>query len=307
MTVPTLELRDVHLRFGRTTVLDGLSLTVGEGELYGLVGPNGAGKTTTLRVALGLLRPQEGAVRLLGERPSSAARHRPRRVGSLIAGAGLAPRLTGREHLTLVARWSGAPESEVGRVIRLLGMGRMTERPIGTYSSGMRQLLTIAAAMIGPPELLLLDEPTAGLDPTHRQLVEEVFRQHVAQGGAIVLSTHELERAERLCTRVGLMAEGRLVLDGAPGALGPAAGRYEVTVAEVDAALAALRGARLICWRDRGKVVVDTTTLLQDWSPDGSTITRVLAKAGVYPLEVRRAPTLEAAYAEVLKQMVLHG
>jgi ABC-type multidrug transport system ATPase subunit len=294
-----VELGRVYRRFGRSMVLAGLDLVVEQGELYGLIGPNGAGKTTALRVALGLLRADGGRVRLLGRDPRSAADARPRRVGSLIEAPALAPRLTGREQLHLLARWVGAPDVEVGRVIDLLGLGRMTERTIATYSTGMRQVLAAAAALVGPPELLVLDEPTVGLDPGHRRRVNDLLADHVAQGGTVLLCSHQLDEAERLCTRVGLMADGRLLEEGPPSELGPAAGRYEVTVADPEAALRALRRMGLICWRDGPRVVVETGGAYQVGRPDGSVLARVLAQAGLFPAELRRSPTLELAYAAV--------
>ena len=293
----------MYRRFGRTMVLAGLDLAVDEGELYGLIGPNGAGKTTALRVALGLLGADAGQVRLLGRDPRSAAGARPRRVGSLIGAPALSPRLTGREYLVLIARWAGADDREVDRVVGLLGLGRMTDRPTATYSSGMRQVLATAAALVGPPDLLVLDEPTVGLDPGHRRRVNDLLLAHVARGGTVLLSSHQLDDAERLCTRVGLMAGGRLLQEGPPTELGPAAGRFAVTVADPEAALAALRAVRLICWHDDGKVMVETGAPFQLGRPDGSAIARVLAEAGIYPSDLRRSPTLELAYAEATSSL----
>jgi ABC-2 type transport system ATP-binding protein len=296
-TAAAVELGGVYRRFGRTLVLAGLDLRVDEGELYGLIGPNGAGKTTALRVALGLLAADAGQARLLGRDPRSAAGARPRRVGSLIEAPALSPRLSGREYLLLIARWARASEAEADRVVGLLGLGRMTDRPTATYSTGMRQVLATAAALVGPPDLLVLDEPTVGLDPGHRRRVNDLLGYHVARGGTVLLSSHQLDDAERLCTRVGLMAAGRLLEEGPPTELGPAAGRFEVTVSDPEAALAALRAVPLICWRDNGKVVVETGGPYQVGRPDGSAIARVLAEAGIYPADLRRSPTLELAYA----------
>ena len=298
-TAAAVELTRVYRRFGRGMVLAGLDLTVEQGELYGLIGPNGAGKTTALRVALGLLRVDHGRVRLLGRDPRSAAADRPRRVGGLIESPALSPRLSGREQLDLVARWVGAADGEVDRVIGLLGLGRMTGRPIATYSTGMRQVLATATALVGPPELLVLDEPTVGLDPGHRRRVDELLVDHVDRGGTVLLCTHQLDQAERICTRVGLLAGGRLLEQGPPSELGPAAGRHEVTVGDPDAAVRALRAARLICWRDGPRVVVETGGAYQLGRPDGSAVARVLADAGLFPSELRRSPTLELAYAAV--------
>jgi len=300
-TAAAVELEGVYRRFGRTLVLAGLDLRVGQGELYGLIGPNGAGKTTALRVALGLLGADAGRVRVLGRDPRSAGGARPRRVGSLIEAPALPPRLTGREYLALIAGWASARDAEVDRVAGLLGLGRMADRPTATWSTGMRQILAIAAALVGPPDLLVLDEPTVGLDPGHRRRVNDLLADHVARGGTVLLSSHQLDDAERLCTRVGLMAAGRLVAEGPPTELGSAAGRYQVTVGDPEAALAALRAVRLICWRDGdgGRVLVETGAPYQVGRPDGSAIARVLADAGIYPSDLRRSPTLELAYAEV--------
>jgi ABC-2 type transport system ATP-binding protein len=120
----------------------------------------------------------------------------------------------------------------------------MTDRPTATYSSGMRQVLATAAALVGPPDLLVLDEPTVGLDPGHRRRVNDLLTDHVARGGTVLLSSHQLDDAERLCTRVGLMAAGRLAARGPADRAGPAAGRFEVTVSDPEAALSALRALR---------------------------------------------------------------
>jgi ABC-type multidrug transport system ATPase subunit len=297
---PAIELRQIHRRYGRATALDGLDLVVHAGELYGLIGPNGAGKTTALRVALGLVRPDWGSVTLLGQDPRSAAGQRGLRVGSLVAGPALSPRLTGREHLALMVRWAGAAEVEVDRVISALGMGRMTERPIATYSTGMRQILALGAAFLGPPELLVLDEPTTGLDPTNRRRVNELLLEHVRAGGTALISSHNLDEAERLCTRVGLMSDGRMLLEGPPMELGAAAGRFEVLVADIPQALAALRSAGLLSWQDGDRIIVDTRGGFPDGPVDGSTVARALAAAGVFPAGLRRAPTLEIAYSDLI-------
>jgi ABC-2 type transport system ATP-binding protein len=251
-------------------------------------------------VALGLVRPDWGTVSLLGQDPHSAAGQRGLRVGSLVAGPALSPRLTGREHLSLMARWANAPEVEVDRVISALGMGRMTERPIATYSTGMRQILALGAAFLGPPELLVLDEPTTGLDPSNRRRVNELLEEHVRGGGTVLVSSHNLEEAERLCSRVGLVSDGRLVIEGPPSELGSAAGRFEVTVHNPAKALGVLRMAGFVAWQDHDKIVVDTGNGFQVGRRDGSAVARTLAEAGIYPSDLRRAPTLEIAYADLI-------
>jgi ABC-type Na+ transport system ATPase subunit NatA len=248
-----------------------LDLRVDEGELYGLIGPNGAGKTTALRVALGLLKADAGQVRLLGRDPRSAAGARPRRVGSLIEAPALSPRLTGREYLVLIARWADAPDSEVDRVAGLLGLGRMTDRPTATYSSGMRQVLATAAALVGPPDLLVLDEPTVGLDPGHRRRVNDLLRTTWPGAGRCCCPATSWTTPSG--SAPGRADGGRAARRrGPPTELGPAAGRFEVTVSDPEAALSALRALRLICWRDgdNGKVLVETGAPYQVGRPDAA-------------------------------------
>jgi len=293
-----VELYDVYRRLGRNAALDGLTLLVEQGELYGLIGPNGAGKTTTLRVVLGLLRVDHGAVWLLGEAPHSAASGRLRRVGALVDGLAPSTRLSGREYLGILARWARVRLGEVEEVVELLSLGRMLERQVVTYSTGMRQLLAMAGALLGPPELLILDEPTAGLDPRLRRRVNELLAAHVQNGGTVLLASHQLDEAEQLCSRVGLLSEGRLIKEGPPAELGSAAGRWEVIVGDPAGALLALRRARLVCWHDKGKVLVEAGPP-GPGQPDGSDIAQVLARSGIFPSELRRSPSLELAYAEL--------
>jgi ABC-2 type transport system ATP-binding protein len=188
----------------------------------------------------------------------------------------------------------------VDRVIAALGMGRMTERPIATYSTGMRQILGLGAAFIGPPELLILDEPTTGLDPANRRRVNELLAEQVRAGGTVLVSSHNLDEAERLCTRVGLMSDGRLVLEGPPAELGSAAGRLEVSLDDQDQGLEALRRAGFVCWGDGPRIVVDTGAVGAGAGGRGAEVVKALAEAGLYPAEVRRAPTLEIAYTDLI-------
>ena len=159
---------DVHRRYGRATALDGLDLVVATGELFGLIGPNGGRQDDRAAGRPRAGPPRLGRVRLLGNDPRSAANGRARRVGSLVADPPV-PAADRPRAPVAHGPLGGAPEVEVDRVIGALGMGRMTERPIATYSTGMRQILALGAAFLGPPELLVLDEPTTGLDPANRR------------------------------------------------------------------------------------------------------------------------------------------
>jgi len=210
--------------FGRVRALDGLDLTVRTGEILGLVGPNGAGKTTFIRSVAGLLRPTAGSITVLGRAPGRrVAAH----VGYMTQSAALYEDLPVRDNLMFFARLFGLPKDEarsrtaaVLAVVELTGRGRV---PVRTLSGGMRQLTNLACAMVHGPKLLLLDEPTVGIDPVLRLKLWEHFRNMNADGTTIVLTTHVMEEAER-CHRVAMITAGRMIAVGAPEELLRAAG-----------------------------------------------------------------------------------
>jgi ABC-2 type transport system ATP-binding protein/sodium transport system ATP-binding protein len=195
-----------------------LSFQVGPGEVYGLLGPNGAGKTTTLRMLLGLVRPTSGRAVVEGFSSEAQPDEVKRRVGLVSASAGLYPHLSVREMLLFFADLYGvAPEkaeSELERLAFLLGLEQLLDRRCVTLSTGQKQRVNLARALIHRPPVLLLDEPTLGLDVLGSQVVAE-FVQHLRrEGKSVILTTHRLDEAERLCTRFGLMHEGALVSEG---------------------------------------------------------------------------------------------
>ncbi|MBV9659905.1 MAG: ABC transporter ATP-binding protein [Acidimicrobiales bacterium] len=193
-----------------------VDLTVQRGRAMGLAGPNGAGKSTLLRILLGLVRPTSGQVELFGEavRPGMAALAR---VGALIDGPGFVPYLTGRQNLRLTVRTSGKKlgDGELEEALASSGLGSALDRPYRTYSHGMRYRLGLAQALMGHPELLLLDEPTTGLDPGHAAEVISHVRNASAAGTTVILSSHELPLLEQLCTEVTVLHQGRVALGGA--------------------------------------------------------------------------------------------
>jgi ABC-2 type transport system ATP-binding protein/sodium transport system ATP-binding protein len=203
---------------GEVVAVDDLSFSVLAGEVYGLLGPNGAGKTTTLRILLGLLAPTGGQASIAGYASSAAPDEVKRRVGLVSAGAGLYQALTVREMLLFFADLYGVPpaeaRAELGRLAGLLGLGDILSRRCGTLSTGQRQRVSLARALIHRPPVMLLDEPTLGLDVLGRQVVNEYLELLRADGKAVILTTHHLDEAERLCTRFGLLHKGRLVSEG---------------------------------------------------------------------------------------------
>jgi len=198
-------------RYGPRAAVDGVSLTVRRGEVYGFLGPNGAGKTTTLRMLLGLVRPSQGSARVLGGRPGEPAVLR--RVGALVEDPGFYPYLSGRDNLRVLARYHGLGDAAVE-----VALDQVALRPRGadrfrSYSLGMKQRLGVAAALLGEPDLLVLDEPTNGLDPAGITDMRALVRDVVARGQTVLLSSHLLGEVQALCDRVGVIVEGRLVAE----------------------------------------------------------------------------------------------
>jgi ABC-2 type transport system ATP-binding protein/sodium transport system ATP-binding protein len=203
---------------GSVLAVDDLSFTVQPGEVYGLLGPNGAGKTTTLRMILGLLTPTRGQASIAGFSSARAPDEVKRRVGLVSAGAGLYPGLTVREMLLFFADLYAMPLASAGdelaRLTRLLGLGDILDRRCANLSTGQRQRVNLARALIHRPPVMLLDEPTLGLDVLGSQVVVEYIEHLRHEGKAVILTTHHLDDAERLGTRFGLLHQGRLVIEG---------------------------------------------------------------------------------------------
>jgi ABC-2 type transport system ATP-binding protein len=202
-------------RYGARTVVDDLSLTVRRGEVYGFLGPNGAGKTTTLRALLGLIRPTSGSATVLG-RPAGASAVR---VGALIEGPGFYPYLSGRDNLRVLARYAGAPPGRVDLVLSTVALTDRAGDRYSTYSLGMKQRLGVAAALLKDPELVILDEPTNGLDPAGITDMRALLRRLSAGGCTVVLSSHLLGEVEQVCDRVAVISTGRLVVESSVGDL----------------------------------------------------------------------------------------
>jgi ABC-2 type transport system ATP-binding protein len=216
-----IDTQNLTRRFGEVTAVDGLTLAVERGEVFGFLGHNGAGKTTAVRLLNGVLTPSAGEARVLGFDPVTEGAELRRHTGVLTETPSLDERLTGRENLTNAADLFGVPEVEVGgRVGELLETFKLGERAddlVGGYSKGMKQRLALARALIHRPRLLFLDEPTSGLDPVATRQVHEMIRELSGSGERTAfLCTHNLNEAQKLCHRVAVMEQGRMVALGAP-------------------------------------------------------------------------------------------
>jgi ABC-2 type transport system ATP-binding protein len=213
---PVVQIQGLVKRLGRgVTAVDGLDLVIQEGQVLGLAGPNGAGKSVTLKVLLGLVRPTAGRVLLFGEPVRPGARVLSR-VGALVDGPGFVPHLSGLDNLRLAWRLTRRSEADADlpAALEIAGLGDAVHRPYGTYSHGMRYRLGLAQALLGRPDLLLLDEPATGLDPAHVREVHGAIATAARRGATILLSTHVLSEVEHVCTHVAVMRQGRLVASG---------------------------------------------------------------------------------------------
>lgn len=217
---PVLVAHQLHKRYGSLEVVAGVDIAVARGECFGLLGPNGAGKTTTLRLCLGLTDPDGGEISLLGLPVPARARQARLRVGVVPQVDNLDPDFTVRENLLVYGRYFGLPDADIaGRIPDLLEFAELSGRAnakINTLSGGMKRRLTLARALINDPEVLFLDEPTTGLDPQARHMIWERLKNLMAQGKTLLLTTHFMDEAERLCHRLSIMDRGRIIAGGAP-------------------------------------------------------------------------------------------
>lgn len=218
---PALELRDVSKIYGRGAAakraVSDVSLSVRRGEVYGFLGPNGAGKSTTIRMALGLIRPSGGEVRLFGRQ--IAERGALRFVGSLVDGGAFYPFLSGRDNLRVLARTRGVDDAPIDPLLERVELDKDAHRKVKGYSLGMKQRLGVAAALLNNPELVILDEPTNGLDAAGIQDMRTLIRGLADEGKAVFLSSHLLHEVEQLCDRIAIVAKGRLLREESVSAI----------------------------------------------------------------------------------------
>ena len=287
---PPVDIRQLTKRYGSLTAVDAVSLTVRAGEVYGFLGPNGAGKTTTLRMLLGLVRPSAGEVRLFGHPPG-----RLDGVGALIEGPAFYPYLSGRDNLRVVARHAGVTTARVAAVLEQVELtGRAGDR-YGTYSLGMKQRLGVAAALLKDPRLIVLDEPTNGLDPAGMADMRLLVRRLGAAGCTVVLSSHLMSEVQELCDRVGVIARGRLVAESTVAEL-----RGEPTLRLVASPLdAAATRARALLGADAVRVV-DGGLDLAVTPRRAAEVNAALVAAGIAVSELRPDErSLEQAFFEL--------
>jgi len=279
----------------QVVAVDDLDLAVPHGGVHGFLGPNGSGKTTTIRMLLGLASASSGEMRLFGE---PVPRRLPRvmdRIGAVVEQPRFTGSFSGRRNLTLLARTIGAPMSRVDDALDRVGLiGRDRDR-YRSYSLGMKQRLAIAATLLKQPDLLILDEPTNGLDPAGIRDIRTMIRELGAAGVTVLLSSHILAEVQQVCDSVSIIGEGRLLSSGRVEELvgREEAGAVRVRVAEPEQAAEHLRAAAFV-------VTVEGSTLYVEGAADPARITQVLAEQGLYVRElVPERPDLETVFLEL--------
>ncbi|GAA1831256.1 ABC transporter ATP-binding protein [Pseudonocardia ailaonensis] len=270
-----VSVRGLVKRFGGTTAVDGLDLSLERGTVLALLGPNGAGKTTTIEVCTGFQRADAGEVRVLGQDPAGAPDSLRARIGVMPQGGGAYPGVKAREMLELVAACAAQP-LDASWLIEVLGLGSCAKTPYKRLSGGQQQRLALACAVIGRPELVFLDEPTAGMDPQARRVVWELVSALRRDGVAVLLTTHLMEEAEALADQVVIVDHGRVVAEGTPAELTSGGDEQELrfrarTGMDVDALAAALpagyRAAETVAGRYvvRGRIDPSVLSAITGW------------------------------------------
>lgn len=294
------ETRDLVKSYGATRAVDGLDLRVPRGSVFGLLGQNGAGKSTTLRCLLGLVKPSAGKVLLLGEAMPTRRLSVLSRVGALIEGPAFYPYLSGARNLLLLgrlARPAGVDEAAVRRALERVGLADRGGDPYRGYSTGMRQRLGIAAAILHDPELVVLDEPMSGLDPPAVVRIRQLIAELRAEGKTVLLSSHMLHEVELACDEVAIIEGGRVVAAGSVAELlHPEAARVEVDTTESERALELARALPQVSRAELrpGGIVVELP------AEESAQLNRALVGGGVPVSALRpRAKTLEELYHEL--------
>jgi ABC-2 type transport system ATP-binding protein len=289
---PAVECRDLVVRYGALTAVDGLSLSADDGEVVALLGPNGAGKTSTVETLEGYRRPESGRVRVRGLDPVADHRALVARVGVMLQRGGVYPVLGPRRVLELFARYYPDPEDPAS-LLETVSLTAVATTPWRHLSGGEQQRLSLALALVGKPDVVFLDEPTAGVDPEGRGAIRSVIGTLRARGACVVITTHELAEAELLADRVVIVRAGRVLADGSPGSLagsGPGPVRFATSPPIDVAALSAALGTAVAQER-AGRYRIDGPS-----PPPVGALTAWLSSQGAELTELRTGRSLEEAY-----------
>lgn len=289
--------KNIRKTIDGTTIIPDLSLTVPNGSIYGFLGPNGAGKTTTIRLILGLIKPTSGSLEITGQQLTADRRDVLAHIGSLVEGPSLYPHLSGTDNLRIATLIHNIPEKRIGEVLEIVGLSNAADKLAGQYSLGMKQRLGIAIALLHKPSLLILDEPTNGLDPSGikdlRELIISFQRDH---GMTVFLSSHLLSEIEHMATHIGVIHHGRLLFEGTKEALQERSHpSLALTTPVTDKALTVIKKLGLAAEVKDAQIIIHTTT-----NEEAAQVAKQLALSNVAIYELRRVDNdLESIFIEL--------
>ena len=278
-------MKNVQKVIGGTSIISDVSLTIPKGSIYGFLGPNGAGKTTTIRLILGLIRPTSGSIEVAGQRLTINRRAALAQIGSLVEGPSLYPHLSGADNVRIAALIHTISAKRVSEVLEIVGLSSAADKLVGQYSLGMKQRLGIAIALLHKPSLLILDEPTNGLDPSGikdlRQLIVSFQRDH---GMTVFISSHLLNEIEQVATHIGVIHHGHLLFEGAKEALRSYSHpSFLLTTPTTDKALAIIKDMNIATEAKNSQVIIHAST-----NEEIAQITKQLVSSGVAIHELRQ-------------------
>jgi ABC-2 type transport system ATP-binding protein len=278
-----LTTHDLEKNYGHIEALRGVNLQVNSGEAFGLLGPNGAGKTTLIGIVLGLIHPTAGSLTLFGEPANGATKPYVNRIGSTLEDPAFYPYLSGRDNLRVFAKaLGGIPDGRIDELLEYVGLNEKAGLHFKTYSTGMKQRLSLASALLTDPDMILLDEPTKGLDPAGMREVRELVQNLVSEGKTIFLASHMLHEVEQICHRIAVLNRGELLAQGPVDELVGRNKALRLDVADLRAAASRLEGLPEI-----GQVTIKDGYLLIDASLDqAEAISAHLAKANIFPRRI---------------------
>lgn len=289
-----LSINGLKKRYGGITAVDSLNLEIPRGAIYGILGPNGSGKTTTLGMVLDVIRPTEGAFLWFGQEPTTEVR---KRIGAILEAPLFYPYLTGANNLKVVAKIKGVPYSAIDEWLERVGLLERRDSPFSTYSLGMKQRLAIAAAMLSNPEVLILDEPTNGLDPQGIAEIRSLVREIGNSGVTVMLASHLLDEVEKVCSHVAVLQRGKLLYSGPVAGMSGKTPKVELAAADLAALKAAMQRFPGVDGMDQ----IDGRLLVRFFeTPDTAMINRYLFDQGVVASRlVLRSSSLEEQFLEI--------
>jgi len=293
-----IQTKDLCKSYRGRLAVDHLNLNIARGEIYGFLGPNGAGKTTTIRMLLGLIKPTRGSVEIFGKSLKREKLHILRKIGSLVEYPSYYGHLTAVENLEAIRRILDVPKTRIAQVLETVGLTKDAKRPVKGFSLGMKQRLGIAAALLGEPEMLILDEPTNGLDPSGileiRELIKAMPKQH---GITVLVSSHLLSEVEQMASTVGIIRQGRMVFQDTIESLRrQSEGSISVAVSEPEEALLALLRMGFRAKLENGRIALERT--------DDQSVARIVKALveqnhAVYRVEEKRK-SLEELFLQIV-------